>query len=371
MKQPGVNQEGIGLIELMVSSIISLILIAAIVALTVSSSAAYRTQTNHSRIQENGRFAVSLMSRDIRMAGYFGCLQSTAQVYNNLDVGTTGSIYDTTYSLEGYEQNDDEWLPSSANVATLNILPGTDAITIRFADISQSEQLLPGTYGPRSTILAANTKPEWDFELGNVVVLSDCDKADVFQVTNDPSNNALEHFSADSGSSGNTSPGNLTDSLGGETGSAYVASGIINGDAQVARLYAARYFVRLRDIDNPAAGVALYRNFITTEGNSFSQEVVEGVENLQLLYGVDTDGDGVSDGFRKADAVGGDLWNNVVSVQIGIVVRSSKEYGVLEEQQQAAGSEFASLNVIGESIAIGSTSRFQRDVYTQTVYLRN
>jgi type IV pilus assembly protein PilW len=365
------TQMGIGLIELMISAVISLILISAIVALTVSSSAAYRTQTNHVRVQEQGRFAITLITRDIRMAGYFGCIQSTTQLFNNLNIGDSGSLYDTSYPIEGFEQGGSTFEPTDANVADLNILPGTDSITIRFSNISKSEELASGSYGPSSTIKANNTTTDWNFQLGSVVVLNDCDKADVFQVTNNPSSHNLEHFASNHASAGETTPGNIRTSLGGDTAAAYIGSGTVSGESQVSRLYAARYYVRYRNVNDPSSGIALYRNYISQNGNVLSQEIVEGVENLQFLYGVDSDEDGISNEYKKADSVSSDEWNNIVSVQVGIVVRSSKEYGLLVEQQQSAGTEYETMDILGESWALGNSSRYQRDLYTATVYLRN
>jgi type IV pilus assembly protein PilW len=55
--------------------------------------------------------------------------------------------------------------------------------------------------------------------------------------------------------------------------------------------------------------------------------VAEGVENLQLEYGLDTNVDGVPDVFVTADGVDGtapNLWQNVVAVRLHVLTRSTQ-----------------------------------------------
>jgi len=52
-------------------------------------------------------------------------------------------------------------------------------------------------------------------------------------------------------------------------------------------------------------------------------ELVEGVENMQLFYGEDTDNDQVADIYRAADNVNN--FDNVVSLRVGLLLRSLEE----------------------------------------------
>jgi type IV pilus assembly protein PilW len=67
------RQRGLSLIEILVSLMISLFLIAGVIQLFISSKQTYRSYDALSRLQENGRFALEAMSRDVRMAGFTGC----------------------------------------------------------------------------------------------------------------------------------------------------------------------------------------------------------------------------------------------------------------------------------------------------------
>jgi type IV pilus assembly protein PilW len=63
-------QRGFTLVELMVSMALSLLLMLIIAEVFVTSKETYRTVEQMSRVQENARFAVSQMSRVVRMASF-------------------------------------------------------------------------------------------------------------------------------------------------------------------------------------------------------------------------------------------------------------------------------------------------------------
>jgi type IV pilus assembly protein PilW len=74
-KQPNAQhrQQGLTLVEIMVAVALSVILLTGVIQIFVGSKATYRLQDNIARLQENGRFALDFLTRDVRMAGYRGC----------------------------------------------------------------------------------------------------------------------------------------------------------------------------------------------------------------------------------------------------------------------------------------------------------
>ena len=68
-----IGQRGLSLVEIMIAVTISVVLLAGVGKIFVSSKQTYRVQDALSRVQENGRFAADFLSRGIRMAGYSGC----------------------------------------------------------------------------------------------------------------------------------------------------------------------------------------------------------------------------------------------------------------------------------------------------------
>lgn len=69
-------QRGVSLIELMIAMTLGLAIVAAVGYVYVSGTTGYRVQDNQSRMQEDARFIIETVSRDVRMAGYFGCARN-------------------------------------------------------------------------------------------------------------------------------------------------------------------------------------------------------------------------------------------------------------------------------------------------------
>ncbi len=72
------SQTGISLIEIMIALLIGAFLIGGVLQIFIGSKQTYRMQENLSRLQENGRFAMDFLAKDIRMAGYRACLTFTS-----------------------------------------------------------------------------------------------------------------------------------------------------------------------------------------------------------------------------------------------------------------------------------------------------
>ena len=66
------NSRGFSLVELMVALVITLILLAGISQIFVSSKKSFTIQDSLARQQENGRYAIEVISQDLRRAGYWG-----------------------------------------------------------------------------------------------------------------------------------------------------------------------------------------------------------------------------------------------------------------------------------------------------------
>lgn len=96
----GSRQRGISLIEIMVALLISLVLLAGFVQIFVSSKKTYQVQSNVGRLQENGRFALDVLTRNLRQAGYS---DFSSDVHKSSDfVGAPSSAADTLCILSGH-----------------------------------------------------------------------------------------------------------------------------------------------------------------------------------------------------------------------------------------------------------------------------
>jgi type IV pilus assembly protein PilW len=112
---------------------------------------------------------------------------------------------------------------------------------------------------------------------------------------------------------------------------------------------------------------SLYRRtFDGDYANGLEQELIEGVENMQMRYGVDTTAptpDGVVDTYVDANAVGD--WTKVVAVRMGLLMRATDPVG-------ADVAVAASAPVNGVTVTYPTTgSKYDRRVFTTTIAVRN
>lgn len=82
------GQHGMGLVELTISMLIGLGLVVGAVSLHQHSSAVSRTAATMARLQEVARLAFDVLETDVRMAGYWGLHNRSAAVVNRAPAGT-------------------------------------------------------------------------------------------------------------------------------------------------------------------------------------------------------------------------------------------------------------------------------------------
>jgi type IV pilus assembly protein PilW len=105
-----------------------------------------------------------------------------------------------------------------------------------------------------------------------------------------------------------------------------------------------------------------------------AEEMVEGVERLEVLFGVDTNGDQEVNDYLPAGGTNGvqpDQWREVVSVRIVVWVRSGPGVIPTNPGQRLE----VDLNLDGDTADAGESVSFTdgrlRQVFTATVALRN
>jgi type IV pilus assembly protein PilW len=107
---PGLHQTGLTLLELMISLSLGLLLLTGIGTIYVGSNQTYRVQEENARLQENGRYALEVIGRNIRQAGTDAPMSSTPTAItldclptnaipciaiNGTDNSTNGTAFDT------------------------------------------------------------------------------------------------------------------------------------------------------------------------------------------------------------------------------------------------------------------------------------
>lgn len=298
----GQQSNGFTMVELMVAMTISLLLMAGVVQIFSGSKMSYIMQEGNSRLQENARFALGRLSHDINAAGYLGCLDSANPVRpftNDLSDRTAASGYDFATPLFGSEG-------TGAN--------GSDTISISRASATTSIPLTAPMDEPISDLqLDATDRAYQALEQFDILVVGDCGAASVFMITNDPttSGGVLQHVSGVPATSGpNLGQSNFT----GDLGTVYGAD-----LASVAGAYRVGTSTYLLCNSTSGTGTSLFLNACGNPAN----ELVEGVQDMQFDYGVDSDTvAGANEYLDAGQVAAAGQWNNVVSVRMTLTFDS-------------------------------------------------
>ncbi len=354
---------GFSLVELMVALTIGLIILSAVSMLFVSSKKTYTTQDSLARLQENARFAMQFIIKDLRLAGYYGCIDEIGpDTVNSTLSGSTDFFYNAQIPLEGLNDASGAWYPSGETTLPTDIEAGTDAIAIRKADASSSlylDQEMPNT---SAVLKTNNTDPISGDSItitdilanGDILMISDCASADIFQVTG--LNTTDPHIVHNTGSG---TPGNATK----EFSKPYSPS---DDKTRIMKFATVQYYIATGASGNPA----LFRK----ELDNTPVELVDGIEHLQVMYGKDTTGDRVPNRYLKAGESGLQSaadWGSVVSVRIGIIARTLADpaTGNPKESEIDTGSYDADSD--GTNEISNLRDRYRRRVFQTVVHLRN
>jgi type IV pilus assembly protein PilW len=329
------RQQGVGLVEIMISLTLGLIVTGAIVQIYLTTKRQNDMQTSLTGRQEASRFAAQIIQRDAQMAGFRGCLRDLGTVVNTLN-NANNFLYNYGQHVFGFENAGG--LPASIT----NVVAGTDVLTLRTVDDTVVELTAGMATSVADPVTAAGLAPA-PFANGDIALVADCGGAAVFQVdAYDAVTGAIGHVAAGT-------PGNSTLNLGRRFGTG----------AQVYRMRTTTYYIR--ESAN-GTGPALWRRV----GLENPQELAEGIENMQVLYGEDTDGDQSPNAYRTADAVTD--WTQVVSLQVALLAAGT--------QDRVADADPRTFNLLGEVVDptdggnIESDGRLRR-VLSFTVALRN
>lgn len=326
-------QRGVGLLELLISLSVGLVITLAATQLYVSNHQSYLAQRAQGWTQENGSLALETLRDATRQAGYLGCATRTDHRYtvNNTLEPETDYRWALTHLIQGYESNGSQLRPASS--LTLTTLAHTDVVNIRrLAD--DAERLTQSVQAGTDTLyFTAGANPFGSSKEQEVGLISDCTHGETFQVKKRQKDQVRLQKSLQANYTQNARAGPLIN----ET--YYVSRGISK-----LPVLARRYLTTVAG-DGPVLR---------------HEELVEGIENLQILYGEDSlNNDGIADRFVSADTDDLEL-NRVVSLRLAVVVVSA----------ESIGAPAIDYEIFGQKIRPPRDGRL-RKVFTTTVHLRN
>ncbi|MGA7179919.1 MAG: PilW family protein [Thiobacillaceae bacterium] len=280
------RQSGLSLIELMIALTIGFMVVAVVGYMYLGSRASFRSQDSLSTIQENARYALDMMGQNIRMAGYIGCSNLASIPPGNLvDHTALGPI---NAGLQVY--------PNGAGWAAPAGVVRVAGDVLRIYEASGGGVAVLPASTATSTVIGANP---FAFKNGDVLLVSNCQFADIFTATSNP--NAIAH-------------------------AALVPP--YNTGAPAANVYAFQridYFVGCPAASWSGAAcsvpVALYQRV----NNGQAQALIDNVENLAFRLGVDTSGTippaGIVGVYQTPTTVAAaNNWANVLTVQVHLLM---------------------------------------------------
>lgn len=311
------DQHGLSVVELLVALLLASFLTMGMVYIFASNSDTFRLNEASARVQESGRMASDILARAIRNAGYWGCMKPPEDLEcpsggdgdQPFSCMLNGNVEDTDGMFTTLGGDNDV---SSGN--DYDAVEGTDVI--RFGGVQGNAVLTATQQTPvNSATIFSGQDPRDQVSDGDILIISSCEAADVFQVSNTRSNG----FTVNTGT-GN--PGNDR-----QNQSDY---------SQGARFYRpSRTAYYIREANNGDGRSLVFRSMDMELGSGIVgeylpyEELVSNVRKMQVQFGSDTDDDG---SIEWSDPVNPSAAEEAVAVRYSLLVRSSND-DVVEEPQ--------------------------------------
>ncbi len=376
------TSNGFGLIELMIAVALGLLLLAAISQLFISSRLTYNTADALARVQENGRFAIEILRPEFRELGGQGFCAGRINIRSHLNDDCdddVSALFDPATALIGWEYNDtgigdeytlpaslapagiarSEWQSRQADGTMLDlptalagrVVPGSDVLVVRRSNLLNVNVDGVQNNTNINTGAGSNDLPR----RGIVMVLNCAEGGDLFQQSNnasDSSSLAKPTMSCTNPGPGNQPPGGSSWSMSHDSTSSVFGVEVV-----------AFYIGHNAQRNEPG----LYRLDLSRglrAGDLQPEELVQGIENMQVLYGFSRpapQGDGqLVDFWLTADQVTD--WGLVIAVRLAVLARSQEGGDV---QRQAFTYD------LSRTLVTHPEDRLLRQPFATTIALRN
>ena len=331
------KQSGLSLVELMIALTIGLLLLAGLTLIFVNSSEANRELQKTAQQVENGRYAINRLTEDLGNIEYWGGLTSA-------DIGSGGirDYTDQTIVLASSNCGVDYSLGNAlralgnATGSTANSVFGCiDPATFRNGtDVLLVQKVI----SPPATPAAASPS-------GNPY---DTDK--VYLRTNTSSGFLIKAASE---------PLDITSTF------------TIPSQSWTYWQYApAVYYIQ--DTGVPS----LHRLYLGSGLTMQDELLTDGVEAFHILFGIDTDGDGVANQYKSSPTV--DELAAAINARIYVLVRSvDKDHGYTDAKTYNLGNLCYNVggsggcNALTDASATPEPQKYHRRVFSSTAVLRN
>lgn len=337
---------GFTLVELIIGLAIGLLVVAAVIQLFVGSRVTFSATEALARTQESGRFAVATISPAIRSTNVRGICGGSARLRNHLNLSDAAadSLLSPVHAVRGWDHSN----TGIAQTVTLdNLQPGASAASewtagggigdlpaviasraLPLSDVLLIREIVPVTNLTANATgnLQSNDSLRVTYSAGanqitqcEIVLVTNCNQADLFQASSVSSTQLFRQ------AGGACAPGNVA-----ATGSPPQFWSVNYGSAaQFHRFRSRAFFIGEGVSGEPALFSATFGGGLTAPR---IEELVDGIENMQVLYGYSLPGDSTPPGDGQSvndwlTAATVPSWEYVVAVRIGLLARSPRAVG--------------------------------------------
>lgn len=350
-----VKQLGLSLVELMVAVLIGLIILAGVVQVLVSSKSTFLAQEDVAFIQENARYAMDVIGRDLRNAGSMGCAGA------NKDFAFVPTINNAAEDLLIGEFAVETSADITDQLATADIRPvtGVSGSDLPEGLIVRSADGLPRalTLDQNGTLFTLNSVQGISNGQLIAVVGEDCRRAAVVKAITVDANNSTINFNNGACTSaiklalGSSVSCQANCACTGDSGG--VARTFKTG-ATITPYSVRGYFVADSGVlpGQPALKRQVIRN------NQIEvEEIALGVEDMEFIYVVENGSTEYLTSAEMLASTDSQIWAKVSAVEVHMLMRSSGETSVSADAKTYLGNSYS--------------DKYVRRVVSSTFKLRN
>ncbi len=356
-RHTGQAQRGVTLVEMLIGQLVGILVIGGVLGLIPPAIGMFHGANAASVLQENARLAADTLERLIQPAGYAGCHDGASHAGAiRVDAAAVSSRLAgwafQRFRLRGFGAGEAEAVAE---------LVGASWESGRYQPAGRpvgDVLLLQSTHGPEFDLVSHDVSGETlriggastsDMAAGSILRIADCDHAATFQVATETppvfiGGGQVLEIAYGASDSNNCTAVRTDDGVASDSGRVMLgANGIAHcrDDAGRARFSAYRFPAGSRVMalqstllylgEQPDTGTpALYRLDIASTGpRPYTEALVEGVENLRFLYGIDGNDDGSPERWIGAATVNaeGMGWENVIAVRAWVMLRVPRQRG--------------------------------------------
>ena len=325
------KQNGFTILEFMISMFIGMLILGGVIATYISMKSTTRDTMAIGELQETGRLTLSILRRDIEQVGFWGTFYAEGLTNNNTttlpnpgeDCSGEPNTNNASFPIHTDETNFRSVFAVTANISPMlgcvkNPVQGTDILQVKFLE---GREMTPATITNTNRYYFISEQEVAQFVTGVAA-----------------------------------------------------QSPLPNANATLWPYSHHVYFIRQQQItvNNIVLNVpVLMRMRLTATGGMIEEPIMEGIEDMRLLFGLDTNNDSRVDTYTAANNMTTANWENpdaVLTLQIFLLVRSIEPDGDL-----SLGNRTYTLGLdVGQRVhAFDEKDKFRRTVFSTTIRLNN